>query len=217
VAFPSWTTKNGLDDLPDDFMNTQQGIQSGSTYTFQVKAIDHYNAGGEYMTHIYAVDKAGNETKMELDPVEVKDPAADKLVLTNKATCKVEQGLLTNISLNTTARTLASQFTNKDLRMVDSSGNILSDTAPVGTGTTVNLYLGGKLVDSLTVMILGDLDGNGRITSTDYLRLKASIMGSYTLNNAQSMAGDVDMSGTLNTTDYLRIKAHFLGEYDLHN
>ena len=215
VVFPSWTVKNGVDDLADDFMNTQKGTQNGNIYTFQVKASDHGNAGGEYVTHIYAVDKGGNETKLELDPVEVKDPDADKLILSSKATCKVEGGLLKNISLNTTAKALASQFTNKGLKLVDSSGKALADTDPVGTGTTVNLYLNGKLVDSLTVMILGDLDGNGRITSTDYLRLKASIMGTYTLNDVQSAAGDVDFSGTLNTTDYLRIKAHFLGEYDL--
>ena len=147
--------------------------------------------------------------------MEVKDPDPDKLILADNATCKVEEGLLKNISLNTTAKALLSQFKNKKLELLDSGGNALADTDPVGTGTTVNLYLDGKLVDTVTVVILGDLDGNGRITSTDYLRLKASIMGSYTLDKAAAVAGDVDLNGSLNTTDYLRIKAHFLGEYDL--
>ena len=216
VVFPSWTAEDGVDDLPDDFMNTQKGTQSGSTYTFRVSAYDHGNQTGAYVTHIYAVDKGGNQTILELDPVDVNDPDPGKLVLKKQSTYKMDNGLLKNVSLGITAKGLASHFDNKTVKIVDQNGSALSDTATVGTGAKVNLYVDGVLKDSITVVILGDLDGNGAINTTDYLRLKAAIMGSYSLTNAASAAADVDGSSTLNNTDYLRIKAHFLGEFNLY-
>ena len=74
VAFPTWTVANDQDDLPADFMNTQKGTKNGNTYTFRVKASDHNNEGGKYVTHIYAVDKGGNTTKLVMDLVTVEDP-----------------------------------------------------------------------------------------------------------------------------------------------
>jgi hypothetical protein len=74
VAFPTWTVANDQDDLAADFMNTQKGTQNGNTYTFRVEASDHNHESGQYVTHIYAVDKGGNQTKLVLDVVEVKDP-----------------------------------------------------------------------------------------------------------------------------------------------
>lgn len=74
VAFPTWTVANDQDDLPADFMNTQQGTKNGSTYTFRVKASDHNNETGKYVTHIYAVDKGGNTVRVVVDLVAVEDP-----------------------------------------------------------------------------------------------------------------------------------------------
>ena len=75
VAFPSWTTGNGQDDLPADFFNTQLGTREGDTYTFRVKTEDHNGEQGYYATHIYATDCAGNRTCFELNSIVVGDPA----------------------------------------------------------------------------------------------------------------------------------------------
>jgi hypothetical protein len=83
----------------------------------------------------------------------------------------------------------------------------------VCTGTRIHLYEKGKLVDSVTVAVMGDLDGNGAIDSTDYLRVKAAFLDTYVLSNAENASADVDGDGTVGTTDYMRIKEHFLGTY----
>ena len=75
VAFPTWTVANNQDDQAADFLNTQKGTQNGNTYTFRVKASDHNNETGLYVTHIYAVDKGGNTTKLVVDLVTVEDQA----------------------------------------------------------------------------------------------------------------------------------------------
>jgi hypothetical protein len=117
----------------------------------------------------------------------------------------------------TTVQSLLRQFENQNLKVRDKDGNTLTGSAVVGTGATISLYNGSTLVDSVTVVILGDVDGNGRVDSTDYMRIKAAFLGTFALNDAERSAADVDGNGRIDSTDYMRIKGHFLGEFNLYN
>ncbi len=64
--------------------------------------------------------------------------------------------------------------------------------------------------------LLGDVNNDGFVNSTDYLRIKGHFLGTLTLEGAEFTAGDVTKDGIINSTDYLRIKGHFLGTYELH-
>ena len=68
VQFPTWTEKNGQDDLVSEWWNNSKvkGTISGNTVTFRVNASDHNNEGGKYITHIYAYDKIGNNISVEV-------------------------------------------------------------------------------------------------------------------------------------------------------
>jgi hypothetical protein len=224
VVFPTWTLQNDQDDLAENFMNTQKGTKNGDTYIFQVKASEHNNEQGQYVTHIYAIDKGGNQTQLVLDVVDIKDsatpepdvPVADKITLTVPSVYTLESSLIQNVTSDTTVQTLLTQFRNEDLEVLDRNGNILSDLDVVGTGAVINLRVGGVIVDSAQVVVLGDVDGNGIVDATDYLRIKANFLGSFDMNAAEFAAADVDKNGYIETTDYVRIKSHFLGEYELY-
>ena len=71
VKFPTWTEKNGQDDLKAwmDSNTAYDGTKSGNTYTFRVKISDHGNERGNYITHIYAGDTYGNYTGYTSTPV----------------------------------------------------------------------------------------------------------------------------------------------------
>lgn len=207
VVFPTWTLLNDQDDLAENFMNTQLGTKSGDTYTFRVNASDHNNEIGEYVTHIYAFDKGGNRVQLVLNTVTVEE---QKITLVSGSAYEREDNLVKNVKPSTTVQSLLSHFENESLEVLDMSGNKITGTAVVGTGTTINLYAGSELVDSVTVVILGDLDGNGIVDTTDYARARATVYGKYTLNDAQRSAADVDGSGTINATDCTRIKGYFL-------
>ncbi len=217
VAFPTWTVQNGQDDLASDFMNTQQGTKSGNTYTFQVKASEHNYEGGSYATHIYAVDKGGNQTKVVLNTVEVKDPGPEAIVLTTGSSYEKNGKLLKNVTKATTVRTLLRQFENETLEILDLNGNTIQGATLVGTGAVINLYDNGRLIDTLTVVVDGDVDGNGKIESTDYMRVKSKFLQTFQMNEAQISAADVDENGVVDATDYMRIKSQFLGSYDLYS
>jgi hypothetical protein len=216
VAFPTWTILNNQDDLADNFMNTQIGTVDGEFYTFRVNASNHNNEGGAYITHIYAIDNGGNRTQIILDTIEVKDPGPEKITLVSSPTYVIEDSLLKNVASNTTVDDLLVQFENLDLEVRDKNGAVLTGEAFVGTGSTINLYNGNTVVDSVTVMIMGDVDGNGIVNVTDYARIKSAFLGDVTFDWMDRAAADVDGSGVIDSTDYLRIKAHFLGMYNLY-
>lgn len=57
VTMPTWTLKNGQDDLV-----WHTATISGNTATFHVGIGDHNLESGDYLTHIYAYDAAGNRS-----------------------------------------------------------------------------------------------------------------------------------------------------------
>ena len=61
VLMPTWTDKNGQDDLRWYTAN-----KNGNTYTLKVKTSNHNNEGGTYYTHIYAYDTEEKQSKREL-------------------------------------------------------------------------------------------------------------------------------------------------------
>jgi hypothetical protein len=214
VAFPTWTTYNGQDDLAAMFMETQQGTRSGDIFTFHVKASDHNNEQGFYATHIYARDCAGNVTSLELDVVNVQN-GAQKIVLQRTSQCALNNGYVTEVSDGMTVSSFLKEFENETLEAVGTNGRTLSATAKIGTGAVIRLKLNGQVVDQVTVVVTGDVDGSGKVDSTDYMQIRSVFLGTYQLNTVQTMAADVDGSSAVDNTDYLRIKSDFLGFYQL--
>ena len=56
VEFPTWTEKNGQDDII-----YARGTVSGTTVTYRVNTKDHNGESGVYNTHIYAYTKSGKK------------------------------------------------------------------------------------------------------------------------------------------------------------
>ena len=64
VAVPTWTDKNGQDDLFADWANTALATKvNNTTWTYNVKVSDHKNEMGWYNTDVYVYDSAGNIAK----------------------------------------------------------------------------------------------------------------------------------------------------------
>lgn len=63
--------------------------------------------------------------------------------------------------------------------------------------------------------LLGDLNGNGKIDSTDYIQLKRAVLGTYTMTDEQKAAADINKDGNVNSTDYILLKRAVLGTYTI--
>ena len=95
--------------------------------------------------------------------------------------------------------------------MTDAKGSVISQSAECGTGYNVLLVKNKVVIDALTVVVSGDVDGNGKIDATDYIRIKSVFLGTLDLDGAYFLAADMDDSGNIDSTDYLKIKSIFLG------
>ncbi len=92
VQFPTWTEKNGQDDIASEWnINTKvRGTKSGNKYTFRVNASEHNYETGIYYTHIYAYDILGNSTVYKVPSVNVHNHSWDSGIITEEATCLSE-------------------------------------------------------------------------------------------------------------------------------
>lgn len=116
-------------------------------------------------------------------------------------------GIIEGQTLSNIAEKSGVALTAKDL-----SGNNVSGNTLVGTGFVIS-YQGANY----TVIVKGDLNGDGNVDSKDYLSVKRTILGTLTLNDSQNKAACLGDTSVPNARDYLKIKRHFLGIYNIYN
>lgn len=92
-----------------------------------------------------------------------------------------------------------------------------NDPNYIGTGYKIRYESGIGTYKTLTVIVKGELTGNGVINASDYLLLKTAIMGTTVLSEANTIAADLNGDGDLSSNDYIKIKMHFYGKYDIHS
>ena len=75
VQFPTWTEKNGQDDLQQDYDKNPEvtGIKQtdGTTWVYHVDVAKHNNESEIYITHIYICDNVGCAIEVEVEKVSV--------------------------------------------------------------------------------------------------------------------------------------------------
>ena len=82
----------------------------------------------------------------------------------------------------------------------------IEDEEIVVTGSEITV--GGT---TLYPVIIGDVNGDNAITTTDYISVKRAIYGTKTLEGAYGKAADLSGEGELSSADYLKIKRAFGG------
>lgn len=63
--------------------------------------------------------------------------------------------------------------------------------------------------EEITVL-LGDVNGDNKITTQDYLSVKRHVMGTFVINENSFAAADVNKDNTISITDYTLIKRHIM-------
>ena len=77
----------------------------------------------------------------------------------------------------------------------------------IGTGTQV--VVNGK---KYTVIIKGDIDGDGKITATDYIRVRLHILKRIRLDGEKLLAAhaSTEIGKNVSAADYIAIRLHIL-------
>ena len=89
----------------------------------------------------------------------------------------------------------------------NAKGETLTEGDKLGTGCVIN--------DTYSVVVLGDVNGDGEVKSTDYMAIKNAIMGTKDLSDASKTAADVNNDGNIKSTDYMKIKNYIMGNTEI--
>lgn len=121
--------------------------------------------------------------------------------------------ILTLTPEKTAASVLKSKVSgNKDggtIQVYDAGGKELT-TGNVGTGCKVRLTYKGSVVEELTVLLYGDVNGDGTISAMDLLLVQQHLLQIRSLNGIYFSAADITKDGKINAMDLLKIQQHLL-------
>ncbi len=119
------------------------------------------------------------------------------------------------IGAGTTVSQFLSSIHEASFIKVFSQGEEVGTDALIATGMEIQLVVDGQVLKRLTVVVTGDINGDGKITLTDMLIAKALVLKKTTLTGAAAQAADTNNDQNVSITDYLQIKAQILGKSNI--
>ena len=141
---------------------------------------------------------------------------SDYISFDNSLDVNEEKSYITKIEPETSVKDFISKINYNSekffVSVKDISGKEISGEDLVGTGTTISLNANDSKEDLqlFTIIIYGDVNGDGNIYATDYVKIKNHIMEVEKLNGACMEAADVDHDGNIYATDYVKIKNYIM-------
>lgn len=162
--------------------------------------------------------------------ITVKDLEEDKINISSNDYDIGEDNIIKPVEPNTTVKDFKDKLeTDSDVLIVikDKDGKELTDTDLVGTGSTIEITkeiekkVEGQdepvkvtVKETFTIKVTGDINGDGKISSTDLSVIKQVIMGDETLDGIFKDAADLNDDGEISITDISLIKQQILNTDD---
>ena len=123
-------------------------------------------------------------------------------------------GTLTGFKTGLTAKTLLDTVTvkNGSFTAYSHAGVPLASSAVLGTGDVIYVYKkDGTIAGRFTIVLYGDVDGDGRINAKDLLKLSKYLKRQCGLAKANLRASDVNRDGIVSTADLAYLQKSLLG------
>ncbi len=169
-------------------------------YTFDFTGFDTYKEGmtvkGDATFLLYFTKEAKYPSHIESGVFEI-----DR-----------EAGTVTGISQKTTVDSLISSMEGSAFLTVFKGSAPLSGSDTVGSGMTVAIVGDSGIVSEMTLIVTGDVSGDGKLTLTDYVRVKSHLLGKSPLEGVYLKAADLNGDGKTTLTDYVKMKSILLGK-----
>ncbi len=178
-----------------------------NTYTF--------TENGEFTFEF--TDKAGNNgtatatvTWIEEEP-DVPNPPEKPEGITSTV-YRIEESFISRIAPETTVSKFKENVeTEQEMVFLDKNGNTLAEDSIVATGMT--LKVGSDL--EFTLIVTGDLDGNGKITITDFAKMKLHFIEIKLLEGNELKAADINGNGDVTISDFAQMKLIMIGSMEI--
>ncbi|MBE6161076.1 MAG: hypothetical protein E7158_02490 [Firmicutes bacterium] len=96
------------------------------------------------------------------------------------------------------------------IHVYNADSDELSETSIVATKQVVKLEINGKTYDQLTLVLKGDVDGNGKIAVADINRIRNSLLKKITLDDIEKTAADIDCNDKVAVADINKVRNYLL-------
>lgn len=120
---------------------------------------------------------------------------------------------ITGISVGSDISTIKTKILNVKnnavVTLMNKDGSI-KNSGVVATGDKVRIEL-PKETKVYEIIIYGDVNGDGKIAASDYVRIKNHIMDTAYLSGIYKIASDVNKDGKIAASDYVNIKNYIMG------
>ncbi|MBQ7646747.1 MAG: Ig-like domain-containing protein, partial [Clostridia bacterium] len=117
----------------------------------------------------------------------------------------LKNGYFTGFAIGTSVSEAKALF-NGVISVTDGAGKAAGDNERITTGYSLT-----NGWDTVYAVLPLDVDGNGKRTVSDYLRIKRAADGTYGVANAYKLAADLDGDGNITINDVQNAKLYFKG------
>lgn len=100
---------------------------------------------------------------------------------------------------------------NSSALTLKNSTTVLNSSDKVTTGTNIEVVSGGNTLETYTIIIYGDVVGNGSIDINDLAAIKQHLIKNNLLSGDALLAGDTSAKGSITISDLIAVKKAVLG------
>lgn len=187
----------------------QLGVANfGGTVGTNYVAFVNLRANNDNHPYVYVYDNSGTAYK-----VEYKILSASKVPVLTDSTVKSENGKLTGLTAAAAAKTAADvkamyTLNGGTVTILNAAGKTLKDTDAVGTGCVIVLKDAEQdEVERITVVVKGDVLGEGRVHLGQLVAAAKAVNGTEPLEDEYLLAGDINGNGKMELGDLVGIAA----------
>ncbi len=197
--------------VPSNASNTNVTFNSSNEDIATIDSNGNILALANGKTDITCTTVDGNITKIL--PVFVTiELTTDELQFDE--TLKISNGQISGFNHNNMSISAIKTMitTDYNVHFSDHNGNVLSDDSKLGTGSKIQIYSNENvLLSEYTVILYGDVNGDGKIDSIDLLVLQRHILELEKLANSFLISGNISKNGkNPSSLDSLLIQRHIL-------
>ena len=206
--------------LPENATNKEYSLASSNEDV--VKVVDNKLYGvNEGNTKVTFTTKDGNK-KVEANIKVIELTDNDTVIFDESLNVDNQNSYISKIAPNTKVSDVISKINydsqKYDLVIKDKDNKKVSEDNLVGTNTTINLCLKNtdETILAYTVLIYGDINGDGQIDVVDLLLLKRQITKKINLYGIQLKASVISKETDYpDVTDLLKLKRHITGKFNI--
>lgn len=174
--------------------------------TFTIPAV---NAGTSLTVTVTAVGPVNSMTTTKT--IALKTTAPQDITSAKDEIVKVASSqAFRGFAEKSTAETVLNSFEedNSFLVIYNAEGTEISSGEVVATGYTVNVIVNGEVTVTYSLVVTGDVTGDGIVSSADYVAESKALKSELTLDGAYALALDYNADQTVSSLDIIALAQH---------